>query len=138
MKYELQTRWTGKNIAFTSEIQGFTVNMDSPMDGEADGPSPKRLMLMSVLGCTGMDVISLLQKMRVPVEEFSIDGIAPLTEEHPKVFESVHLIYRVKGSGIKREKVEKAIDLSQTRYCGVSIMLKKHCPVTWELQIEEA
>lgn len=137
MKYELKTRWTGKNIAFTSEVDGFTVNMDSPQDTNADGPSPKRLMLLSVLGCTGMDVISLLEKMRVPVDEFTIEGIAPITEEHPKVFESVHLIYKVKGSGIKRDKVEKAIDLSQTRYCGVSIMLKKHCPVTWELEIEE-
>jgi len=137
MQYQIQTRWTGKDLGFTADIEGYKLDMDSSSENTAQGASPKRLMLASLLGCTGMDVISLLQKMRVPAEEFSIEATAPLTEEHPKVFESVHLVYRVKGTGIKRDKVEKAIDLSQTRYCGVSIMLKKHCPVTWELEIDE-
>ena len=135
MEYRLSTHWTGKDIAFESEIEGFAVKMDSSSDGMAEGPSPKRLMLASLLGCTGMDVSSLMQKMRVPFTAFSIDAIAPLTNEHPKVFESVQLTYRVTGTGIKRDKVVKAIELSQTTYCGVSIMLKKHCPVTWELEI---
>ena len=136
--YDITTHWTGKDIAFKADIEGFDVRMDSVSDGMADGPSPKRLMLASLLGCTGMDVASLMQKMRISFEAFSVNAVAPLTEEHPKVFKSVHLRYKVIGTDIKREKVEKAINLSQTTYCGVSIMLKKHCPVTWELEIVDA
>ncbi len=138
MQYDLITHWSGEGIAFNSEIEGFEVNMDSSAEGSGTGPGPKRLMLMSVLGCTGMDVAALMQKMRVPFTEFSIRGVAPLTEDHPKVFTNVHLTYIVTGKNIKRDKVVKAIELSQSTYCGVSIMLKKHCPVTWELEIIDA
>jgi putative redox protein len=136
MEYKLATDWTS-GIAFESQVDGFTVSMDSADEGTSKGPSPKKLMLLSLLGCTGMDVVSLMQKMRVPFDHFRIESVAPLTEEHPKVFKSVHLTYIVTGQNIKREKVEKAINLSQERYCGVSIMLKKHSPVTWDLELIE-
>ncbi len=136
MTYKLATEWTD-GIAFESEIDGFNVQMDSAALGKGKGPSPKQLMLLSVMGCTGMDVASLMEKMRVPFTGFRIEAEAPLTEEHPKVLSEVRLKYIVTGTGIKREKAEKAISLSQERYCGVSIMLKKHCPVTWELEIVE-
>lgn len=138
MEYDLTTRWTGEGIAFTSDVEGFEINMDSSAQGSGLGPGPKRLLLLSVMGCTGLDVVSLMQKMRVPFTGFSIRGVAPLTEEHPKVFTKIHLIYSVTGKDIKRDKVVKAIELSQSTYCGVSIMLKKHCPVTWDLEIIDA
>ena len=134
MEFKHTAVWSG-GISFTTEIMGFDVLMDSGVKGESKGPSPKRMLLASLLTCTGMDVVSLLDKMRVPYTAFRIEGIAPLTEEHPKVFSEVRMKYIVEGEGIKRDKVEKAINLSQDRYCGVSIMLKKHCPITWELEI---
>jgi len=136
MEYRIATDWTS-GIAFESEVDGFTLSMDSAAEGVAMGPSPKRLMIVSLLGCTGMDVVSLMAKMRVPFTAFRIEAVAPLTDEHPKVFKSIHLKYIVTGKDMKREKIEKSIDLSQDRYCGVSIMLKKHCPVTWELELVE-
>jgi len=137
MEYKLATDWTS-GIAFKSDVDGFDVAMDSPIVGKGTGPSPKKLMIISLLGCTGMDVASLMKKMRVPFTAFRIEAVAPLTEEHPKVFKSVHLTYIVIGTDIKREKVEKSIHLSHDRYCGVSFMLKKHCPITWELEIRES
>ena len=137
MEYNVATDWTS-GIAFETEVDGFTVGMDSPVEGKGTGPSPKKLLIVSLLGCTGMDVASLMNKMRVPFSAFRIEAVAPLTDEHPKVFKSVHLKYIVKGQDIKREKVVKSINLSQDRYCGVSIMLKKHCPVTWELEVLDA
>jgi len=134
MEYKLATDWTS-GIAFETEVDGFTLAMDSPVEGKGTGPSPKKLMIVSLLGCTAMDVASLMQKMRVPFTAFRVEAVAPLTDEHPKVFSSIHLKYIVTGQDIKRDKVEKSINLSQDRYCGVSIMLKKHCPVTWELEI---
>lgn len=134
-EFNLTSEWVS-GIAFKTEIMGFDVVMDSTAVGDdLKGPSPKRMLLASLMGCTGMDVVSLLDKMRVPYTAFRIHGHAPLTEEHPKVFKNVHLKYVVEGDDIKRDKVEKAINLSQDRYCGVSIMIKKHCPVTWELEI---
>jgi putative redox protein len=135
MQYELTARWV-EGIAFNAEVGDFTVRFDSaPPEGSNTGPSPKRIMLASLIACTGMDVASLLQKMRVKYDAFSIEAVAPLTEEHPKVFKSVSLRYVVSGQNIKKDKVEKAINLSQEEYCGVSIMLKKHCPVEWELEV---
>jgi len=137
MEYRLSTEWTS-GIAFETEVDGFTVALDSAAEGIGKGPSPKKLMIISLLGCTGMDVVSLMEKMRVPFTAFRIEAVAPLTDEHPKVFKSVHLKYIVTGQKIKREKVEKSIILSQERYCGVSIMMKKHCPVNWELEVLDA
>ncbi len=134
MEYKLATNWKS-GIAFESEVDGFTLGIDSPAEGKGIGPSPKKLLIISLLGCTGMDVASLMQKMRVPFTAFRIEAVSPLTDEHPKVFKSIHLKYIVTGQDIKRDKVEKSINLSQDRYCGVSIMLKKHCPVTWELEL---
>ena len=137
MEYNIATDWTS-GIAFEAEVDDFSLTMDSPVVGKGIGPSPKKLMIASLLGCTGMDVASLMNKMRVPFTAFRIEAVAPLTDEHPKVFKSVHLKYIVTGQDIKREKVEKSINLSQDTYCGVSIMLKKHCPVTWELEVLDA
>ena len=138
MAYQVSTEWTGNEIAFTSNIDGHTVNLDSNGAEAPIGASPKQLLVLSVIGCTAMDVVSLMAKMRVPFTAFSIDGYAPVTEEHPKVFEYINLTYKVTGKDINRDKVVKAIELSMTKYCGVSIMLKKHCPVNWELEIIDA
>ncbi len=101
------------------------------------GARPKELVLMGLLGCTGMDVVSLLNKMRVPYVDVIISGEAESTNEHPKYFKKIHIEYKVIGSDIDRAKVEKAITLSQERYCGVSFMLGKAAEITHSLIIEE-
>jgi len=136
-EYHISADWV-KDIAFDAYINEHTVRMDSGSpEGTNTGPSPKRMLLASLIVCTGMDVVSLLNKMRVKYTEFRVEGVAPITAEHPKTFESVALKYIIAGPEIDRTKVEKAINLSQERYCGVSIMIKKLCPVEWELEIRK-
>ena len=96
----------------------------------------KQLTLTSLGACTAMDVISILRKMRIEPVEFSVDVETELTDEHPKVFKKVFITYRLKGEGIDRAKVEKAVNLSQDRYCGVSAMLRKAVPIEHEIIIE--
>jgi len=103
------------------------VVMDSLAEfgGSEAGSKPMELLLMSLGGCTGMDVVSILQKMRVDLDDFEIRVEADQAEEHPKVFTRIHLEYRFFGKKVDQEKVEKAIELSQERYCSVSAMLRK-------------
>lgn len=124
---------------FMGELDGFEIPIDADANfgGTDKGPKPKGLMLTSLAGCTAMDVISILRKMRIEPEAFSVETEAELTDEHPKVFKSVKITYRLKGKDIPREKVERAVELSQDQYCGVSAMLKKASPIDFEIIIED-
>ena len=82
-------------------------------------------MLLSLAGCTASDVVSILQKKRVKLDDFEINISAEMTEEHPKVFTKIDLEYVFYGDNIAEKDVERAIELSQTTYCGVTAMLKK-------------
>lgn len=122
-------------MAFDSQIDKHTVRIDTGgLLGDDSGPSPKKLLLSSLAGCTGMDVVSLLKKMRVAITGFEMDIEADLTEEHPKVYSEIRLVYRFYGTNIKKEKVEKAVQLSQERYCGVSAMLGKSSSIKYSIE----
>lgn len=134
--HHVTTEWQ-EGMHFISEVNGNQVMLDaaSQFGGSGKGSQPKELMLSALTGCTGMDVVSLLNKMRVPFSGFSIEVKANLTQEHPKHYDRVHLIYRFKASNDDRDKIEKAINLSQDKYCGVSFMFKKFAEVSYELVI---
>ena len=138
MKETITTKWLS-DLAFEAEVDGHKIYMDSSMEhgGKNTGPRPKPLMMIALAGCTGMDVASILKKMKVEFETFSVDVEGDVTEEHPKRFEGMKLIYRVKGKDIKRKNIEKAVNLSITRYCGVSANYAKAFPITHEIIIEE-
>lgn len=138
-KHEVKTSWTGK-MSFDSVIDNHTLHIDTKAPlGEDGGPSPKKLLLSSLAGCTGMDVVALLNKMRVPFTGLEMDIEADLTDEHPKVYSHIRLVYKVFGKDLNREKVEKAVRLSQEKYCGVSEMLRKNSPIDYAIEyIEEA
>jgi len=130
MIHQVKTIWKDK-MAFDSQIDNHTIRIDTGGGlGDDSGPNPKKLLLASLAGCTGMDVVSLLKKMRVPFTNFEMDIDADLIEEHPKVYSEIRIIYRVFGTQLNKDKVKKAVDLSQERYCGVSAMLKKNSPIT--------
>jgi putative redox protein len=137
MKKTVNTKWLG-DMKFDSEVNGHHVIIDAlPESGGSDsGPRPKALMLTALAGCTGMDVVSILKKMRVEVERFNVEVSAEETEEHPKHFTQMHIIYRFAGKDLPLDKLEKAIELSQERYCGVSFMYRKAMEVTHEIVIE--
>lgn len=136
MKQVLKTAWMGK-MKFDAVVSGHHLMMDAvpEVGGENAGPRPKELMLASLSGCTGMDVISILNKMRQEVESFNITIEAELTEEHPKHYNKLHLIYEFKGNNLDPEKLKKAVDLSQDKYCGVSAVYKKAMELTYEIKI---
>ncbi|HOT01378.1 MAG TPA: OsmC family protein, partial [Acidobacteriota bacterium] len=100
-------------------------------------PRPKGLLLTGLAGCTGMDVVSLLTKMRVSFTRFSVEVSGDLTTDHPKIFSRIHIRYILAGPNIARDKVEKAVNLSQEKYCGVAAMLQKACPITHEIIIQD-
>lgn len=139
MKHQVKTKWLG-NMAFEAMVNEISVKMDaSPEFGGAnEGSRPKELLLASVTGCTGMDVVSILNKMKVELESFNMIVEADVTEEHPKHYTHMHLIYEFKGKNLDKEKLEKAVTLSQDKYCGVSYMFKKFLELTYEIRIIES
>ena len=124
---------------FMGELDGFEVPIDAGAQsaGQPKGPSPKGLTLTSMAGCTALDVISILRKMRSEPDEFSVEAKADVSEAHPRVFTKIKLIYRLKGPDLSRNKIEKAVQLSQDKYCGVAAMLKQAAPVEYEIIIED-
>jgi putative redox protein len=137
MKKIVNTQWLG-DMKFDSEVNGHHIIIDAlPEAGGSDsGPRPKTLMLTALAGCTGMDVVSILKKMRVEVDRFNVEVLAEETEEHPKHFAQMHIIYRFAGKDLPMDKLEKAVELSQERYCGVSFMYRKAMEVTHEIVVD--
>ncbi|MCK5821150.1 MAG: OsmC family protein [Bacteroidales bacterium] len=124
MKKTININWK-QNMAFEAKIDGHSLIIDATekVGGQNLGPTPKPLLMASLGGCTAMDVISLAKKMRQKVESFDVEMEADLTEEHPMRYTDIKLIYKFKGEDLDRVKLEKAVSLSQNRYCGVSATL---------------
>lgn len=110
---------------------------DEKFGGFNAAVKPMEAVLIALGGCTGMDVVSILSKMKVKYDSFEIEINADRTEDHPKVFTKIELKYKFKGKDLPRDKIEKAIRLSQERYCSVSAMLRKVADIKWESEIED-
>ncbi len=137
MKNTINMNWKG-DMAFETELDGhkFIVDADDVVGGNDLGPRPKPLMLVALGGCTAMDVVSILKKMRVELSFFNVKVEANVTEEHPKHFNEMKIIYEFGGENLDEAKLKKAIDLSMERYCGVSVVYRKVMPVTYEIVIK--
>ena len=136
MKSNYSTKWVS-GMAFETEITGHKVLMDANEDfgGRDGGPRPKPLIIAALTGCTGMDVVSILKKMHVEVDSFEIKTETEMTEEHPKTYSKIHLIYEFSGKDLDEGKIKKAVSLSQDKYCGVSELLKKGLELSYEIKI---
>ncbi|MEP6514188.1 MAG: OsmC family protein [Parafilimonas sp.] len=126
-----------EGLLFKGESNNHWVNVDTTVDGGGSntGMNPKQLLLVSICGCTGMDVVGILKKMKVPYTQLTIIAEAEQTHDDPKVFKWVNLIYKTDVNENDLDKLKKAIELSQTKYCGVSIMIKKHCPINYTIEL---
>lgn len=126
MKEISKIKWLNK-MAFDIELNEhhFTIDADPKFGGENRGPKPKGLLLSSLAGCTGMDVVSILKKMKIEDYKLEINVEGELTEEHPKIYHTINLVYNFTGANLPENKIKKAVELSETRYCGVSEMLRK-------------
>lgn len=126
-------------MSFDSTVDNHIITLDAnpEVGGQDKGPTPKPMLLTALSGCTGMDIASLLKKMRVEVDDIIIDVTGRLTEEHPKHYDKIHLHYRFIGKDLDKEKIKKAVTLSQERYCGVSYMLGQVAELTYDIAYEE-
>lgn len=113
------------------------VTMDGPesFGGSDAGTRPKELLLIALGGCTGSDVITILQKKKVQISNFEMNITADVVEEHPQIFKTINVEYVFHGKDIQEKDVERAIDLSQTKYCSVTHMLNKAMQITHSFKI---
>jgi len=114
----------GMNFKALAEGHNITIDVDKKAGGTNAGPGPKVLMLVSLAGCTGLDVVSLLKKMKVGFSDFTIRIDASLTKVHPVIYDDVTITYSIKVDKAHEPKVRKAVSLSQDKYCGVSAMFR--------------
>ena len=127
------------NMSFEVNVNGHKMVIDSAAEfgGNNNGPRPKSLMLVALAGCTGMDLVSILRKMRIAFDDLRIIVDGNVTEEHPRHFDRMHIKYIIKGNDIPVDKVNSAINISLEKYCGVSYSYRKAMKITHELIIGE-
>lgn len=134
MNHTIEAQWMGK-MQFNALVNGHTVVMDAPekSGGEDNGPTPKPHILAALAGCTGMDVVAILRKEGHPLSELNIHVSGETSKQAPVEYTSIHINFDLKGEEINEKTSLEAIMLSQEKYCGVSHMLKRIMPVTWEV-----
>jgi putative redox protein len=137
IKNIVKTIWQGKSHFETDNPSGFKFTMfDKSQDnGDTVGFAPKALMLSSLAGCSGLDVISLLEKMRAEVADFKVEVTGELTDEHPKFYHKVKVDYHFTDSNLQPEKIQKAVNLSVTKYCGVMEMFRQFADIETEIHL---
>ncbi len=135
-KETINVQWKD-GMSFEADIAGFKIAIDADAEfgGKDQGPKPKPLMMVALAGCTGMDLVSLMNKMRVKYDSLNILIEGDLTEEHPKHFTRMKIIYEIGGKDIDLKKVEKAVQMSQDKYCGVSYSYKQAMDIDYEIRI---
>lgn len=141
MKSSISATWQGslerQSLAFISTVGDHEVRTDAGVvhGGENSGASPKMLMMVALAGCTGVDVAVILKKMRVAVEDMTITVEGDLTDDNPSVFRAMHPVYEFVGKDLDLEKLQKAVELSQEKYCGVNAMYRRIMEITWEIRV---
>lgn len=134
---EAKVTWRGRMSFTGSADSGFTVPLGAveAVGGDNDGFRPLELMLISLAGCTAMDVISILRKKKTEVDVFEVKVSATRADQHPMVFESAEIEYILKGKEIERTAVERAVELSETKYCPAQAMLGKTIKISHRITI---
>ncbi len=123
---------------FIGEVDGYRIDTDATKDvgGTGAGPQPLSLLLLSMASCTAMDVISILRKKRQQVSGLNVEVRGRRVEEHPRVYDRIEVLYQVQGEEVDPKAVERAIKLSETRYCPVIAMIGKVAEVTNRYEIK--
>ncbi|MBD0779912.1 OsmC family protein [Maribacter sp. ANRC-HE7] len=123
----ITTKWLGGMAFESNNPSGQDLRIDAGPEngGEGNGFRPKALMLSALAGCSGLDVASLIKKMKLKVDDFQIDTIANLTDEHPKYYDAVTVEYHFYGKDLDEKKLQRAVDLSVEKYCGVMEMFRE-------------
>ena len=136
MTHSIGCTWL-ENMAFETEVNGHRIVLDATADvgGAERGPRPKPLVLSALAGCTGMDVIYVLGKMRIRPSYFNMTVDGEVEDEHPKSYTKINLAYQFKESdNLDRDKILTAVELSQEKYCGVAALLRKGCELSYRIE----
>jgi putative redox protein len=138
MKHVIDLAWK-QNLAFECDMDGHRVVVDASKEAGGDdlGPRPKKLMLTALAGCTGVDVMMILQKMRIHPQSFNVIVEGDLTEEPPMRYHHMKIIYQFKGKELPLDKLQKAIKLSEEKYCGVMASYRLAMDITTEIRVSE-
>ena len=130
MSHKITTNWKGNMLFDSDNPSGHHVLMDTDVEGKArEGLSPKALMLSSLAGCSGLDVVSILDKMKIDNYDLKMEVEGLLTDEHPKYYHTVILDYHFTGKDLNQEKINRAVQLSIEKYCGVMEMFRRFAEV---------
>lgn len=121
-------------LSFESKIDQYTFGMDTTSDESVGGgPSPKKLMLAALAGCTGIDIVSILEKMKVSFSKFQVNIEAELTEDHPQIYHTIKINYLIQVNEDDQPKMERAVSLSKGKYCGVSAMFSQFAKLDFKI-----
>jgi putative redox protein len=131
MSDKITTKWKGNMVFESDNPRWDSIMMDASEDfgGTNSGMAPKAMMLSSLAGCSGLDVVSVLDKMKASVEDFYMTVEGELTDEHPKYYHTVTVEYHFTGKDLNESKIKKAVDLSVDKYCGVMEMFRQFAEV---------
>ncbi len=134
MTNKVITKWSEGMKFQTIGPNGSSITVGSSLEGDNQKvPSPKALMLSSLAACSGLDVVSILEKMKIKLSDFKINTIGSLTQEHPKYYNKVSIEYHFYGEQLDKEKINKAVNLSITKYCGVMEMFRSFAEITTKI-----
>ena len=135
----ISVNWVDGMLMVGKSHSGHSITMDGPPEigGENLGVRPMEMLLLGVAGCTMIDVVTTLKKMRQELTHCETKVNAERADDHPKVFTYIHIQFIIKGKGLDTKKVEKAITLSAEKYCSASIMLGKTASITHDFEIVE-
>ncbi|MBE9489444.1 MAG: OsmC family protein [Bacteroidetes bacterium] len=132
MADKITTKWKGNMVFESDNPRWDSIMIDASEDfgGTNSGMAPKAMMLSSLAGCSGLDVISVLNKMKVKIDDFKMIVEGELTDEHPKYYHAVSVDYHFYGKGLNLNKINKAVNLSVEKYCGVMEMFRQFANIT--------
>ena len=140
MSHKTTTQWKGGMLFESDNPSGKSVLMDTVVNGQTErfGLSPKAMMLSSLAGCSGVDIVEILEKMKVLDYKLTIDVTAELTDEYPKYYNKVHVDYHFYGQELNPKKINKAVTLSVDKYCGVMEMFRQFSTVSTKIHIHNS
>jgi putative redox protein len=132
--HEIESQWMG-GMQFNTLIDDHVITLDAPVKsgGQDLGPVPKPLLLTAIAGCTGMDVVAILRKQQIAVENMNIRVRGTLSTSTPLVYTGAHIVFEIQGSKEDSDVIVQTVKDSQERFCGVGMMLRKAFPITWDV-----
>ena len=132
MADKITTQWKGNMVFESDNPRWDSIMIDASEDfgGTKSGMAPKAMMLSSLAGCSGLDIISVLNKMKVKIDDFKMIVEGELTDEHPKYYHTVSVDYHFYGKDLNKNKINKAVNLSVEKYCGVMEMFRQFANIT--------